>query len=160
MIELKINETTYPLRTNWNEVTLKEYCEIVKAKDTPIANRLKVATGIPMETINALSFTQFVEISAFIGFMDVPETIEAFAQGYESEFKIGESEYWKIEKAKQLLGKVDNPLLVSAELVDLYTSDKDGKGGKDINNEPVTHCIGKALFFCAAFTNSLRGLNG
>jgi len=160
MITIKINEAEYNLRSNWNEVTFKGYCEIVEAKNKPLLERLAVYSSMPIELISALSLQQLTTVSDVVGYLEDFETVSAFCVGYESDLNIGEQEYWKVEKAKQLLKGKTYPITVAAEIIELYTGDKDGEGGKKVNDLPVTEVIGMASFFLSAFQTSLSGSNG
>jgi hypothetical protein len=159
MIEIKLNEAAYPIRTSWNDVTLSAYCDIVKAKGKPLAERLAIYSGIPIETVNALNFEQLAMIADLTAFMDNPDIVHAFAVGYESELNIGDQPYWKVEKAKQLLKNNPHPITVGAEIVELYTGDKDGEGGQKISDRPVTEVIGMCAFFLTYCQSSLSGSN-
>lgn len=154
---VKINDTEYNLPTSWNDISMKKYIEIVKAKDKTFAERLSVYSDIPFQVINFLSFNQIKTISDIVEFCDSFDVVNAFAQ--ESEIKIAEQPYWKIEKAKQLLKDVQ-PVTVSVEIVDLYTSDSDGNGGMDISDKPVTEVIGLAAFFLRNCQTSLTDIKG
>lgn len=158
MLQLQINSTPYTLRTNWNEVTFEGYIAIVKAKDKPVWERLALYAGIPMAELHTATLPQINLITEVLDFMDAPDVVMGFAAAYDTDPKVPEQEYWKIEKAKQLLKSVDNPLFVAAEIVELYTSDKDGNGGVKINDLPVTETIGQALFFCNVSANSSKSL--
>jgi hypothetical protein len=160
MIGIKIGETDYSIRSNWNEVTLDDYCEIVKAKDKALFERLSLYSGVPLEVIEQLKFKQLILLCDLLEFMDDFDSVNAFAIGYESELTIGDQEYWKIEKAKQLLKGNATPITVAAEIVELYTSDKDGNGGMKIGDKPVTEAIGMAGFFLSHCQTSLSGSNG
>jgi len=160
MIEVNINETPYSIRTNWNEITYSGYCDLVKATEKTFAERLSIYTCIPIEDVNRMKLKQFALLSEVVEFMDDFESVNAFAVGYESDVKISEQPYWKIEKAKQLLKDVKQPILVACEIVKLYTSDKDGEGGTDISDMPITEAIGMASFFLPNCQSSLSGSKG
>lgn len=147
MVEIKILETDYKVRTSWNEVTLSAYCEIVKAKDLHWVERLSIYTGIPAEIIHKVKLKQLQILLDLVEFMDEPDVVQAFAVGYESEIKIGEQPYWKIEKCKQLLKDNPSPITVGAQIVELYTGDIDGNGGQKISDKPVTEVIGMCAFY-------------
>lgn len=160
MIELKINDNPYPIRTNWNDVTFDQYCEIVKAKNISFADRVSVYSGIPLEIVNQMSLSQLSAVSDVVSFMESFETVDAFALAYESDLTVSEQPYWKIEKVKQLLKGTTNPILIGAELVDIYTSDADGNGGVKINDKPVTEVIGMCAFFLRLSQSSLTDTKG
>lgn len=147
MIEIKILETDYKVRTSWNEVTLKEYCEIVKAQSKDWIERLSIYSGIPLDIINKIKLKQLQILLDLVEFMDEPDIVQAFVIGYESEMKIGEQPYWKIEKCKQLLKDNPFPITVGAEIVELYTGDVDGNGGEKISDKPVTEVIGMCAYY-------------
>ena len=147
MIEIKILETGYNVRTSWNEVTLKDYCEIVKAQSKEWVERLSVYSGIPVDILHKVKLKQLQILLDLVEFMDEPDIVQAFGVGYESEIKIGEQPYWKIEKCKQLLKDNPFPITVGAEIVELYTGDADGNGGEKISDKPVTEVIGMCVYF-------------
>lgn len=160
MTEIKLNDTAYQIRTSWNDVTFKDYCEIVKAKGKSFSETVAIFTGIPGITTMHLSLSQLSIICDLVSFMDDPDTVYAFAVSYTSDITIGEQPYWKVEKAKQLLKGNPNPITVAAEIVEMYTGDKDGEGGIDIRNKPVTEVMGMAAFFltyCQSFLSGSKG---
>lgn len=160
MIETKINSIPYDIRTNWNEVTFDQYCEIVKAKNISFADRVSVYSGIPLDIVNQMSLNQMEDVMNFVSFMESFDTVDAFALAYESELTVSEQPYWKIEKVKQLLKGTTNPILIGAEVVDIYTSDADGNGGIKINDKPVTEVIGMCAFFLRLSQSSLSDTKG
>jgi len=160
MIEITILEKVYNVRTSWNEVTLNDYCEIVKAQSKPIQERIVVYSGIPFDIVIGLSVKQLTMLGDLVEFMDTPETVQAFAISYESDFNIGEQPYWKIEKCKQLLKDNKYPVSVGAEIVELYTGDADGNNGEKLGDKPVTEVIGKVAFFLPELKNSLSVSKG
>lgn len=147
MITLTINEKQYNIRTSWNEVTLNDYCEIVKVNDKPFAERIAVYSQIPIEIINQMKIAQLNVLSELVEYMEGFDAVNSFAIGYESDITIGEQPYWKVEKAKQLIQNNLFPITVAAEIVELYTGDKDGENGQKIGDKPVTEIIGMASFF-------------
>lgn len=160
MITLTINETPYNIRTSWNEVTLNDYCEIVKVNDKPFAERIAVYSQIPIEIINQMKIAQLNVLGEVLEFMEGFDSVNAFAIGYESDITIGEQPYWKVEKAKQLLQNNSFPITVAAEIVELYTGDKDGENGQKIGEKPATEIIGMASFFLRSWESFLSDLKG
>lgn len=160
MIELTINNKPFQIKTNWNEVTFDQYLEIVKAKNISFADRISVYSGIPLDLVNQMKLSQMDEVCDFVSFMENFETIDAFAMAYESGLTVSEQPYWKIEKVKQLLKGNTNPILIGAEVVDIYTSDADGNGGIKINDKPVTEVIGMCAFFLRLSQSSLSDTKG
>ena len=148
MIQIKINEIEYNLRSNWNEVTFNEYVEIVKVQGKTLIERLSVYTGITKEILDKFTLSQINTISPLVEFMDNPDLVMAFSDTYTSGLSVGEQPYWKVEKAKQLLN-TEVPMSVAAEIVELYTGNDDGENGLKISDKPVTSVIGIAAFFCA-----------
>lgn len=159
MITININETPYNIRTSWNEVTLNDYCEIVKANDKQFAERIAVYSQIPIEIINQMKIAQLNVLSELVEYMEGFDAVNAFAVGYESDITIGEQPYWKVEKAKQLLQNNSFPITVAAEIVELYTGDEDGNNGINIGEKPVTEVIGMASFFLHSYQPSLSDSN-
>ena len=160
MIELKINEGSYTICTNWNEVTMNHYCEIVKVNDKPFAERISAYSKIPIEIINAMKIAQLNVLGEVLEFMENFDSVNAFSIGYESEITIGEQPYWKVEKCKQLLKDNPYPITVAAEIVALYTGDADGENGIQISEKPVTEVIGMCAFFLQHCQNSLSDSKG
>jgi len=160
MTEVKINEVAYAVPTSWNDVTFKEYCDVIRAKGKPLSERLSCYSGIPIEIVDKLNLTQLNYLLGCLEFMDSPDTLDAFVMAYESKIEIGEEMYWRVENAKQVIQKVDVPMLAGAEVVKIFTADEDGNGGEDISNEPVTKVIGRVAFFlsgCQSFGNASKG---
>ena len=153
MVTITINETPYSIRSNWNEVIFAAYCDMVKAKGSPISKRLSLYTGIEQDVIDTMRFEQLLLLSDIVAFMDDTDTVSAFAVSYESEMVISNESYFKIERAKQLLKGIDKPITVAAEIVKLYTE-------KDISELPVTEAIGIASFFLSNCQTSLTDSNG
>jgi len=160
MIEIKIGEVTYNIKTSWNEVKFCEYVELLKLKDKDFIEKMAVYTGIPKAILGGMKLGQFFVLMDLVAFMDEPDLINAFAIGYESKESVGEQPYWKVEKAKQLLTDNDIPLTAAAEIIKLYTGNEDGEGGEDINELPVIDAIGKAAFFLTSCKSSLSVSKG
>jgi len=156
MIEITLEDKVHQIRTSWNDVTYSGYVEMLKNLDKTWMKRLSVYTGIDEDVLNKMTINQICLFIETVGFMESLETVDAFTIGYESDIQISELEYWKLEKAKQLL-QASNGYIVGAEIVDLYTSDKDGNGGTNINDMPVTQAIGMVSFFLSNCKSSLTG---
>lgn len=156
MIEIILEDKVKQIRTSWNDVTYSGYVEMLKNLDKSWMKRLSIYTGIGEDVLNKMTINQICLFIETVGFMESLETVDAFTIGYESDVQVSEMEYWKLEKAKQLL-KESNGYIVGAEIVDLYTSDKDGNGGTNINDMPVTQAIGIVAFFLHNYQSSLIG---
>ncbi|CAB4218122.1 hypothetical protein UFOVP1605_7 [uncultured Caudovirales phage] len=160
MITIKINETDFNIRTSWNEVTMNDYCEIVKASDKPFAERIAVYSQIPIEIINQMKIAQLNVVSELVEYMEGFDAVNAFAIGYESPMVIGDEPYWKVERAKQLLQNNPLPISAAVEIVKNYTGDNEnGAGGIEIGELPVTEVIGMATFFLQTCQRSLSDSN-
>lgn len=160
MITIKINGTDYNLRTSWNEVTMNGYVEICKASDKPFAERISIYSQIPIEIINQMKIAQLNVVGELVEFMEGFDSVNAFAIGYESPIEIGEQNYFKVERAKQLLQNNPIPISAAVEIVELYTGNDDGEQGIKIGEQPVTEVIGMATFFLQSCQRSLTASKG
>lgn len=140
MIKTIISKTEYPIPSSWNDVTFLKYCDVVMAHELPFMNRLSVYTGIDLEVLNKLTFGGLQHLIETTAFMDSPDDIMAFAEGYESSINIGHETYGKMEASKQAIQKAKIPLLGAVETVKQYTKE-------DISELPITKTIGQAVFF-------------
>jgi len=153
MVITKINGVEYEIPSSWNDITHKKYCEILSFKEEDFIAKMALFTSVPKEILNKMKLDQFFALMDIVMFLDDLESVVAFGYGYTSDVKISDEPYWKIEKCKQLL-KSETPFTVSAEIVNLYTSDKDGNGGEVIDELPITKTIGKAAFFLTSCQSS------
>ena len=160
MIEITIKEELYKLESSWNDVTWSKYVRLLESQGKPVLERLAVACGIPLESVNKFTIEQLGFVSDLVSFMGYPESVEAFSLDYESDLVIGEEMYWRVEKCKQILKDVEKPLTKGASIIQIFTADKDGNGGEDINDIPVTKVIGRVGFFLSSWESSLSGSKG
>ena len=152
MIQTKIADTSYSIRSSWNDITFLGYCDIIMCHEEPIMNRLSVYTGIELDVLNKLTYSGIKQLMDYVEFMDSPDDVMGFAYAYESDINIGHEWYGKLENSKQSIAKSKIPLLGAVEVIKQYTD-------VDISNLPITKTIGQAVFFLTALLNSWKGSN-
>lgn len=140
MIKTTISSIPHEIPSSWNDVTFLKYCDVVMVHDQPFMNRLSVYTGIEVDVLNKLTFPGLQQLIETTAFMDNPDDVMAFAEGYESEINIGHETYGKMETSKQAIQQAKIPLLGAVTMIKEYT-------GQDISNLPITKTIGQAVFF-------------
>ena len=157
MTTVSINEKDYELKTNWNEVSYSEYCNIISAKEDNSNNllqRISIYSRIEYSVLELLSATQLAYIMDIVKFMDEPEFVYEFAERYEEPaLQVAIESYGKMEAAKSALMQYKNPLLAGADIVEIYS-------GEDIRKQPITKSINRVSFFLSSLNYSLNGLNG
>lgn len=138
MIDLKINGTTYHIKTSFKELTWGEY---VNAISGATMERIAVLSSIPVEVLSALPLQRLSEIIGLVSFFDEQEVLGAICKPYESEMVIGQESYGNLEKAKGLIKKFGNePMKAGAGIVKIYT-------GEDITGKPLTEVYNMVAFF-------------
>jgi len=157
MTTVRINETDYNLKTNWNEVDYSEYCNIINIKEdkeNTLLKRVSNYSGIEYSILEKLSATQLAFIIDIVKFMDEPEFVYDFAERFEEPaLQVANETYGKMEAAKTALMQYKNPLLAGADIVEIYS-------GEDIRKQPITKSINRVSFFLSSLNYSLNGLSG
>jgi hypothetical protein len=134
MITLKVkytdgNEYTLSIPTSWNDVTWKQYVDLLNTLVNPEAGELHAAAilcGLDYDTICSLPLKSWQPISECLKFTDTPPTTEP----YSNDFEFTDCNLRQIENVKDLLNTKDlhpytnGALIVSIILFDNY--DKDG----------------------------------
>lgn len=140
MIELLLNKKPIQIPSSWNDITYAKYCDIVKAGELSLIDRLKVYTGLQADVINKLTLETLSRLSEIVGFMDRPEDVAVLATPYKGKENIETAAYWKLEKAKLIIKERGNPLFAGVDVVKLYTGD-------DIADKPILSVYDQACFF-------------
>lgn len=150
MIKTTISKTEYNLPSSWNDVTFLKYCDVVMAQGEPFMNRLSVYAGIESDILNKLTFNGIAEIANIVSFMDSPDDVNSFQYLYDGAIQVGHETYGKMIISQQAIKKAKTPLFGAVVMVKQYT-------GEDISHEPITKCIGKALYFFKEVNTFLEG---
>lgn len=153
MIEVKVCDKIYNIRSSWMDVTYKQYCEILLAQDLSWSKRLHIYTGIEEKILARMKLNGLTYLLDAVSFMDDPDTVNEFAFPYESDLKIGHETYGKLEQAKQALTNAAHPMLAAGEVVNIYT-------GEDIAEKKVTDVMGCIAFFLSALESSWTNTSG
>lgn len=126
---------------------------ILQARELSAMDRVAAYTGIPRSKVDVLHFRYIATLIEVTAFMENTEAILYESWEPEDRNPIGRAEYAKIERAKQLIASVPEPLMVAAEVIKLYTGD-------DITGRAVPEVIAMAYFFTERSADSLKSTNG
>jgi len=147
MIELKLNDTNYQIKTRWEDVTWAQYCKLLTAKE--LNTRLSITTGMDAEIINILPFETLSNLLSLSSFVDEHEQLPLLSKPYESQLNIGAETYGKLERAKLAIKKHENSIESGARIVELYTGEK-------ISDKPVTEVFNIVSFFLSKYQTFLN----
>lgn len=134
MIPIKINGVDNFIPTNWQEIRWCDYaiylgCETLDGKAYAI-------TGL---SIDELPISLSAQILQLLSFLDTPEVLQSISKSYDGTH-VGKESFGKLERAKDLIRKANNPFEAGAAIVKLYT-------GEDISTLSVTEAYNKIAFF-------------
>ena len=76
MIHVKIKDDSYHVPTKWAEITFRQYVDLNATEDS--SEIFSIATGIPLETIQATEEDQLQKLVVILGFLQVPLNIEGY----------------------------------------------------------------------------------
>lgn len=139
MIEIKINDNPYSIKTEWSEFSFMEYVSIMGATGKPLTEKISSLSGLPIATVGQLNLEQLSFVCDAISFMEQPDNALIFAEAYTDELNIGRRTYKELEQALIFLRKVDNPLTAMDKVVKIYYDE-------DISEQPVLKVLGKCSF--------------
>ena len=155
MIEIKINDKLYSIKTEWKEFSFKEYCVIISASTLPILEKISTYTGLPLPTIEKLNLEQLSFICDAVGFMEQPDNALLFAEAFSDDLNIGRRTYKELEQSLIFLRKVENPLTAIDKVVKIYYDE-------DIADLPALKVLGKCthvLNLISKFVAEFKRLN-
>jgi hypothetical protein len=157
MIKVIINKTEYQLKNSYDEVTFKEYLQLLlnNESDNPNLNNIHLLSGITKELINDFVYNLCLP---HIEFIEATELFRCDLLSEEiSSIKVGEQSFLKLETAKMIIknnGKL-NAIHCIIPIIENYT-------GKDLANEKIKSVLPIANHFILeleTFFNSFKKLN-
>jgi len=139
MIELKINDKPYSIKTEWSEFSFKEYAALFKIADKPLVEKISLYSGLPIAIVNQLSLEQLSFVCEAISFIEQPENALIFAEAYSDELNIGKRTYKELEQSLIFIRNIGSPLAAIDKVVNVYY-------GEDISEQPLLKVLGKGEF--------------
>lgn len=136
MIELKINDKPYSIKTEWSEFSFKEYAALFKVADKPLVEKISLYSGLPVAIVSQLSLEQLSFVCEAISFIEQPENALIFAEAYSDELNIGKRTYKELEQSLIFIRNIGSPLAAIDKVVNVYY-------GEDISDQPLLKVLGK-----------------
>ena len=136
MIELKINDKPYSIKTEWSEFSFKEYAALFKIADKPLVEKISLYSGLPVAIVSQLSLEQLSFVCEAISFIEQPENALIFAEAYSDELNIGKRTYKELEQSLIFIRNIGSPLAAIDKVVSVYY-------GEDISEQPLLKVLGK-----------------
>ena len=136
MIELKINDKPYSIKTEWSEFSFKEYAALFKIADKPLVEKISLYSGLPVAIVSQLSLEQLSFVCEAISFIEQPENALIFAEAYSDELNIGKRTYKELEQSLIFIRNIGSPLAAIDKVVSVYS-------GEDISEQPLLKVLGK-----------------
>ena len=136
MIELKINDKPYSIKTEWSEFSFKEYAALFKIADKPLVEKISLYSGLPVAIVSQLSLEQLSFVCEAISFIEQPENALIFAEAYSDELNIGKRTYKELEQSLIFIRNIGSPLAAIDKVVSVYY-------GEDISDQPLLKVLGK-----------------
>lgn len=136
MIELKINDKPYSIKTEWSEFSFKEYAALFKIADKPLVEKISLYSGLPVAIVSQLSLEQLSFVCEAISFIEQPENALIFAEAYSDELNIGKRTYKELEQSLIFIRNIGSPLAAIDKVVNVYY-------GEDISDQPLLKVLGK-----------------
>ena len=136
MIELKINDKPYSIKTEWSEFSFKEYAALFKIADKPLVEKISLYSGLPVAIVSQLSLEQLSFVCEAISFIEQPENALIFAEAYSDELNIGKRTYKELEQSLIFIRNIGSPLAAIDKVVSVYY-------GEDISEHPLLKVLGK-----------------
>ena len=151
------------IKTQWSEVTFKEYCRLCDNNDPDPAKRLivqlSILSGLKIKEIKSFNEDTIARIAGMILFsrntdeveqsVNIPKELKGFNIGlrpYGDILKI-KRKYNELVKAKK------NRIHLGKLLCKLFLNE-------DVDDKPILEVIGKTNFFLACFLSSLTPTKG
>ncbi len=136
MIELKINDKPYEIKTEWSEFSFKEYAALFKVADKPLVEKISLYSGLPVAIVNQLTLEQLSFVCEAISFIEQPENALIFAEAYTDDLNIGRRTYKELEQSLIFIRNIGSPLAAIDKVVSVYYSE-------DISDQPLLKVLGK-----------------
>ena len=136
MIELKINDKPYSIKTEWSEFSFKEYAALFKVADKSLVEKISLYSGLPVAIVSQLSLEQLSFVCEAISFIEQPENALIFAEAYSDELNIGKRTYKELEQSLIFIRNIGSPLAAIDKVVSVYY-------GEDISDQPLLKVLGK-----------------
>lgn len=136
MIELKINDKPYSIKTEWSEFSFKEYAALFKVADKPLVEKISLYSGLPVAIVSQLSLEQLSFVCEAISFIEQPENALIFAEAYADDLNIGKRTYKELEQSLIFIRNIGSPLAAIDKVVNVYY-------GEDISDQPLLKVLGK-----------------
>ena len=136
MIELKINDKPYSIKTEWSEFSFKEYAALFKIADKPLVEKISLYSGLPVAIVSQLSLDQLSFVCEAISFIEQPENALIFAEAYSDELNIGKRTYKELEQSLIFIRNIGSPLAAIDKVASVYY-------GEDISEQPLLKVLGK-----------------
>lgn len=138
MIELKINDKPYSIKTEWSEFSFKEYALLFTGADKPLAESIALYSGLPIAIVNQLSLEQLSFVCDATAFAEQPDNALIFAQAYTDDLNIGRRTYKELEQSLIFIRNAGSPLAAIDKVVNVYY-------GEDISDQPLLKVLGKGV---------------
>jgi hypothetical protein len=148
MIKISINKIQYTLKNSYDEITFKEYLQLLLNNDSPTPNidNITLLSGIPKELINEL----VLDIcTPHIEFIEATELFRcSFLDPKISAINVGEESFLKLETAKVILKNngAKNIIHCANDIVKIYTD-------FDLNDKLVMEALPIANHFISQLDN-------
>lgn len=147
--------TSVSVPDSWDEVTFKQYVDLVNYDKGTIESRISILLGISEDYINVLPSEDVLMIVPIISFTFNTEELEksnVVPDDYK-DFYIGHESWKKLEEAKQAINALDGKDAVNAaaKIIKIYTD-------QDIEDKPVTEVLGLVNFFLSSYINFTKDL--
>lgn len=124
MIEITVNGEKKMLPSSWRDITWAKYCEVLSAMKLPVHERMAVYTGLPVETLTALTVRAFAALCEAVDFMENHGILPELATPFSSDLNIGADTYGKIEACRQKATNDISPMLAGALICDKYLGEE------------------------------------
>lgn len=142
--------------TDWDDVTFKQYVELVNFDDGTIERRVSILLGIDFELVKTIPAVDIAGIIPLISFSFNFKKLEEsnnVPEEYKN-FNIGQQSWSKLEECNQSIAKIEgkDSINAGADIVRIYT-------GRDINDEPITKVLGLVNFFLRSYLDFINVLS-
>lgn len=145
MHEIKINQTSYDVKTSWGELDYQTGVNIIKDYQDK-TKVLSHVSGIPIDVINKISD---IDVSKLFGLISFTEDLSVFENITPKEeykdFKFKAIEYGEAEYCRKIMNSGVSGYEAVVKIIERLKK-------VDISKQPLTEVIGTANFF---LTNSI-----
>lgn len=139
MIEIKINDKIYKVKTEWSEFLYKDFVKVIQCDGKSLAERISICSEIPLDLVNKLTFKQVSFLCEAFTFLDEPDNVLLFAKPFKDELNIGRRTYKELEESLIYIRKASNHVLSFDKVIKIYYDE-------DISEQPILDCFGKCSF--------------